>query len=350
MYGILGLRLGDPFTLTLKHHLAFELREDYALDPLPGQAIWACLDGRVQQGKLYVEALLAVLGRVDKRLAVFVEDEFAAQWIVATLREGARRALDEVGVYQVGGDGNAVATHTAHRKNPSIPFQSLCYLDGNSKQKEDHLQGVFRLPGAMPERTIIKGVMSNAAKTIPALTAACQTSASRQTEVQDAIKSVMRTNRDAHLLFTQIGRELGDVPKMRRQRSVSIRLGSRISRAGPRDSQTDTGSSPPIRAHGPTLGARLAVALSAFRFDHAQRRVGAGLREDARSQLGLSRRGCVALPISCVARANARARAGEGADRYPPARHDHGSIHGAGRCYPSRPSREIRSSSCNWII
>jgi hypothetical protein len=56
---------------------------------------------------------LAVVGKVDKRLAVFVEDEFAARWIEAALREGARASLGEVGVYPIGGDGNAVATHRA---------------------------------------------------------------------------------------------------------------------------------------------------------------------------------------------------------------------------------------------
>jgi predicted ATPase len=191
----------------------FTTHSDYALDPLPGRAIWACLYGRVQKGKLSVDALRAVLGSVDKRLAVFVEDAFAAHWIIAALREGARRSLDEVGVYDVGGDGNAVAAHRAHRNNPSITFGSLCYLDGDSQQKVDHPHGIFRLPGEMPERTIIEDVMANPAKSIPLLTAACHTSASRQADVQDAIESARRTNRDRHTLFRLVGEELGDVPE-----------------------------------------------------------------------------------------------------------------------------------------
>jgi hypothetical protein len=49
----------------------------------------------VQQGKLSVEALRAVSGKIDKRLAIFVEDEFAGQWLLTVLREGASEFVDE---------------------------------------------------------------------------------------------------------------------------------------------------------------------------------------------------------------------------------------------------------------
>lgn len=55
----------------------FTTHSDYALSPLPSEAIWAAIDGKLKQGKLSVEALRAVSGRVDKKLAIFVEDEFA---------------------------------------------------------------------------------------------------------------------------------------------------------------------------------------------------------------------------------------------------------------------------------
>jgi ABC-type multidrug transport system ATPase subunit len=190
----------------------FTTHSDYALDPLPGKAIWACLDGgRVQQGKLSVEALRAVSGRVDKRLAVFVEDKFAEEWLTMALREGAREALAEVGIYAIGGDGNAVETQRAQRKNPAVPFLSLCYVDGDSRQKEDAALGVYRLPGGMPEKTIVESVMKNVDKNISRLTIACQMSPGRVEEVQKAIDLVLQTNRDPHLVFARIGTELGGV-------------------------------------------------------------------------------------------------------------------------------------------
>jgi len=72
----------------------FTTHSDYALAPLPNEAIWASIAGKLRQGKLSVEALRAVAGRVDKKLTVFVEDEFAKAWVDTILREklGADRA------------------------------------------------------------------------------------------------------------------------------------------------------------------------------------------------------------------------------------------------------------------
>lgn len=72
----------------------FTTHSDYALAPLPNEAIWASIAGTLRQGKLSVEALRAVAGRVDKKLTVFVEDEFAKAWVDTILREklGADRA------------------------------------------------------------------------------------------------------------------------------------------------------------------------------------------------------------------------------------------------------------------
>ncbi len=50
----------------------FTSHSDYALLPLPSEAIWACIDGELHQGKLSVESLRAISGRIDKKLAIFV--------------------------------------------------------------------------------------------------------------------------------------------------------------------------------------------------------------------------------------------------------------------------------------
>jgi hypothetical protein len=57
-------------------------------------------------------------------------------------------------------------------------------------------------------------------------------------------------------------------------------------------------------------------------------REGAGVQEDARAQLGLTRHGWLALPVALVARADARAGAGEGPHRSTSAGPHDGSVHG----------------------
>jgi hypothetical protein len=191
----------------------FTTHSDYALVPLPSEAIWASINGRLKQGKLSVEALRAVSGRVDKKLAVFVEDEFAKCWVDAILREHLGGSYDQVEVHAVHGDGNAVSTHRSHSSNPAISFQSLCVIDGDSQQHEDVDGGVIRLPGGQPERTVFNSIRDKLDSNIAILTVSCQ----RDPAVQEAVKAAVirrsSTNRDPHLLFNQVGIDIGFVPE-----------------------------------------------------------------------------------------------------------------------------------------
>ena len=191
----------------------FTTHSDYAIAPLPSEAIWASIDGKVQQGKLTVETLRAISGRVDKNLAIFVEDNFAKSWIEAIVREMLRDHLEEIGIYPVSGDGNAVKTQIGHIQNPSIPFHSICFIDGDSKQTTSDETRIFRLPGAMPEATVFNSVVENLESNIALLTVACHRPIDKQDAVATSIKNVSRTNRDPHLLFSQIGIQLGFVPE-----------------------------------------------------------------------------------------------------------------------------------------
>jgi predicted ATPase len=193
--------------------IIFTTHSDYALAPLPSEAIWAATDGRLQQGKLSVEVLRAVSGRIDKRLAVFVEDNFAKAWVESVIRERLSDNFEEIGIYPVYGDGNAVKIHLGHTINPAIAFRSICFIDGDSKQVEDGERNIFRLPGDAPEATVFNSVINNLGNNIALLTVACQRPIARQDTVAEAIRGISSTNRDPHLLFSQLGITLGFVPE-----------------------------------------------------------------------------------------------------------------------------------------
>lgn len=189
----------------------FTTHSDYALSPLPNEAIWASISGKLRQGKLSVEALRAVSGRVDKKLAIFVEDEFAKTWVDAILREKLGAMYDQVEVHAVHGDGNAVKTHKGHLNNPAINFKSLCVIDGDSKQVDDSESGIYRLPGAQPELTVFESVKNNIEDNIAILTVSCQRAPEAQTAVKNAIEEIAKTNRDPHVIFNQVGIKIGFV-------------------------------------------------------------------------------------------------------------------------------------------
>ena len=189
----------------------FTTHSDYALYPLPNEGIWACIDGKLRQGKLSVEALRAVSGRVDRKLAVFVEDEFAKHWVDAILREVLGADYDQVEVHAVHGDGNAVVTHRGHMSNPAVTFKSLCIIDGDSQQNDDLNAGILRLPGRNPELTIFENVRDRLYEDIAILTVSCQRAPEAQDVVHKAVEEVSKTNRDPHLLFNQVGMKIGFV-------------------------------------------------------------------------------------------------------------------------------------------
>ncbi|KIX58557.1 AAA family ATPase [Burkholderia pseudomallei] len=192
----------------------FTTHSDYALTPLPDDAIWACIDGRLRQGKLSVGALRAVAGRVDKALAIFVEDEFAKHWVDAILRETLGEDYDQIEVHAVRGDGNAVATHQSHIRNPSINFRSLCVIDGDSQQADNADEGIIRLPGRQPEQTVFDAIRARLSQDLALLTVSCQRAPEVQERVAAVIESIANTNRDPHLLFNQVGIAIGFVPEV----------------------------------------------------------------------------------------------------------------------------------------
>ncbi len=187
----------------------FTTHSDYALEPLPGEGIWASISGELQQGKLSVQNLRAVTGKVEKKLAIFVEDTFAKEWVNAILRVYLTSEYDHIEVHAVSGDGNAVATHKSHMKNPTMRFRSMCIIDGDSKQVEDEPNSIYRLPGEMPETAVYESVLNSLDQTIAILTVMCQLSPNAQDTVARVVRNVFLTTRDHHVLFSKVGIDIG---------------------------------------------------------------------------------------------------------------------------------------------
>lgn len=187
---------------------------DYALIPLPDEGIWACINGKLTQGKLNIEALRAVSGRIDKKIAIFVEDEFAKEWVACILREHLGIRFEQIEIHAVSGDGNALKTHLSHCDNPAIKSKSLCILDGDSRHEKNEKQGILKLPGQQPELEVFNFIKENINNLLAMLTVSCQRSPDKQNEVQEAIMEISCTNRDPHLIFNQIGIKIGFISEI----------------------------------------------------------------------------------------------------------------------------------------
>lgn len=193
----------------------FTSHSNDALSPLPDKAIWAAVNGNLYQGKLDIASLRAISGQVDSQLVVFVEDNFAKNWVEEVLRNIPDIAMDGLSVHAMKGDGIAARVHRDHNLNPSITQPSVCLLDGDSQVGEDPGSMVFKLPGLCPERFIFDRVLSSLDSALGELTVALLQKYENQQKVEQVIRSVANTNRDPHLLFSQVGKPLGLLPEAR---------------------------------------------------------------------------------------------------------------------------------------
>lgn len=192
-----------------KAQAIFTTHSNDALKPLPSEAIWATVGGRVFQGKLDIHALRALTGQVDAQVIVFVEDAFATEWVTAMLRARAPELVEFVEVYPMQGDGAAVQVHHHHNISPASRGKSFCFIDGDSRQKDDPDKLIFRLPGESPEAHVYDTLIDRLEECCGELAVALHQRFENQAAVMEVVRSVRLTNRDPHVIFNQVGRRLG---------------------------------------------------------------------------------------------------------------------------------------------
>lgn len=191
----------------------FTTHSEDAITPLPSEAIWSASEGKARQGRISIEALRALTGRIEERVAIFVEDEFAKAWVSGIIRINLPQRNDEIGVYALSGDGRAYGVHMGRRQNPAVEkLKSICILDGDSSKNEDTAKGVVKLPGTVPESQVFDFVRGNISSLAMKLAIALHLPAEMEDRVAKAVIEVSMSNRDPHLLFNQLGQRLGFIP------------------------------------------------------------------------------------------------------------------------------------------
>lgn len=191
----------------------FTTHSNDALKPLPPEAIWAAVSGHVYQGKLDIAALRAIAGQIDAQIAVFCEDEFAAAWIRAILRNEKDVAGEGVEIHAMLGDGTAVKVNKNHNLDPSSQFPSVCFVDGDSQQADSDADKVYRLPGQSPEAYIYDRVLDQAAAFGGVLAVRMLQPHASADNVIAKLREIRLTNHDPHLLYSQVGHALGLIPE-----------------------------------------------------------------------------------------------------------------------------------------
>lgn len=192
--------------------IIFTTHSNDALAPLPDNAVWACANGDLTQGKLDVNALRALTGQVEASLAIFVEDDFGVEMVLVALRELRRRkGIDLLGiaVHAVGGHGNAAKFAKAHNQNPTTKFKAIAVIDGDVRSMTDPENLVVCFPGTTaPESHIAQAVESKLDIVAARLALNLSLPAAEQTRVAEVVRSKLLLNHDPHVFFEQVGEDL----------------------------------------------------------------------------------------------------------------------------------------------
>ena len=209
-----------------KIQVIFTTHSNDALKPLPDQAIWAAANGSLYQGKLDIGSLRAISGQIDSQLVVFVEDKFAQAWVTGILRSLPGVAMYAVSIHPMGGDGTAVTVHGNRKLDPSRSQPSVCLIDGDSKQPDSETDSIYRLPGKSPESYIYDKVIEKLDEILEQLAIALL-HPGQGAKVAETVRSVRNTNREAHLVYSQVAQKLGGIEEAQvRDAFISIWAGT----------------------------------------------------------------------------------------------------------------------------
>jgi predicted ATPase len=195
-----------------KVQVVFTTHSNEALQVLPSKAIWAATQDKIFQGKLNILSLRAITGQIEKFLVIFVEDKFAQIWMEAIIRQSREIPIEHVEICAMEGDDAAVKACKYHNNNPTITTQSICYIDGDSKQKNDDID-VYRLPGESPENYIFDAVIEKWDNIGGHLTVALLQDFQNKDRVKEKCDSVRRESMDVHLLYAKLGEQLDLIPE-----------------------------------------------------------------------------------------------------------------------------------------
>ncbi|KKK52579.1 hypothetical protein LCGC14_3103470, partial [marine sediment metagenome] len=171
-----------------------------ALRPLPDKAIWVAMESKVYQGKLDINALRVITGKVEATLAIFTEDLFSKSWIESILRTDSSIKRETIEVHHMEGDGTAVKINRHHNRDPTRRFESICFIDGDSQQKDSPDDHVYRLPGEGPESYVYSQILDVLETTKGVLSVSLQHPYIQADSISDIVRQTHMTNRDEHVL------------------------------------------------------------------------------------------------------------------------------------------------------
>lgn len=188
--------------------IIFTTHSQAAIDEMPPESIWACINARTFNGSLTVDSLRAVTGFIPTRLVVFVEDEFAADWVRDAIGRFAPNIIESVTIHTAGGYPNVVRVTQFHNQNPERQQKAICLVDGDMFNPDDAVQlpdfGHF-IGGGVPESAVFEYIFEKRHELASQIRQRCLITAFEQDRIVQEIERAWQGAHDHHTLFRVLG-------------------------------------------------------------------------------------------------------------------------------------------------
>jgi hypothetical protein len=103
----------------------------------------------------------------------------------------------------------AVTVNDQHNRDPTASFKSVCLVDGDRRADVNPEAKVYSLPGDQaPEAHVFQKVLEVLDQEAARLAVSMQLPTDAQDRVKKVVRDLSLTNRDIHLIYSQIGEAL----------------------------------------------------------------------------------------------------------------------------------------------
>ena len=191
--------------------VVFTTHSQDAVNELPPKSVWACISNKTWNGKLTIESLRAITGQVPDARAIFVEDEFAKEWVSNAVGRFLPDLQATTKVFAAGGYPNCVKVAQFHNENPMINAPAVALVDGDIYDPETSgaLPAHARFIGeGYPEAIIFDYIFDNRAELASVIRQRCLLSAYNEDRILQDIESVRNSGCDPHLVFQELSARL----------------------------------------------------------------------------------------------------------------------------------------------
>ncbi|HDH7804250.1 TPA: AAA family ATPase [Raoultella ornithinolytica] len=194
-----------------KLQIVFTTHSQEAVNELPAEAVWASINKRVWNGKLNIESLRAITGTVHQTRVVYVEDNFAKEWVENAIGWYAADLAPSIKVYAAGGYPNLLKVNEFHNLNETVTVKSVALVDGDVRERlgtEKLSENAAFLGDTYPDVCVFHYIAQNIERLVSVLRQRCQLVRFDVDRINKEIKSVLNSACDHHVYFSTLSQKL----------------------------------------------------------------------------------------------------------------------------------------------